>query len=191
MASPGRKRKPSVQTSHALELAHYRRELAAQKRSYDELYRETERLRGALDGKDAEGLRIKNKALERKRELELAQRTIEGLRNEIRAAESQAKAAREYSRNIERKVAGGSYPKILAENLLNLLTTSSSSSATLSLKSGDPYDVFRPFTSFKSFMPIGNGRLVVPFVFLLESLSSISQIFIASSKFVSTIAFME
>ena len=83
------------------------------------------------------------------------------------------------------------FPKIIAENLLKLLTTSSSSSATLSLKSGDPYDVFKPFTSFKSFMPIGNGRLVVPFVFLLESLSSVSQIFIASSKFVSTIAFME
>ena len=59
-------------------------------------------------------MRIKHKALERKRELELAQRTIEGLKASF-GRQTQAKAAREYSRNIERKIAGGSYPKILAE----------------------------------------------------------------------------
>ena len=105
----------SIQTSHGLELAHYQRELASYKKRADELYRENERLRTGLDGKDSESMRIKHKALERKRELELAHRTIEGLKGELRASEGQAKAAREYSRNIERKVAGGSYPKILAE----------------------------------------------------------------------------
>ena len=117
LSPPGRKRKPasSVQTSHGLELAHYQRELATYRKKSDELWRETERLRATLDGKESESMRIKHKALERKRELELAQRTIEGLKGELRASETQAKAAREYSRNIERKIAGGSYPKILAE----------------------------------------------------------------------------
>ena len=79
LSPPGRKRKPapSVQTSHGLELAHYQRELATYRKKSDELWRETESLRATLDGKESESMRIKHKALERKRELELAQRTIE------------------------------------------------------------------------------------------------------------------
>ena len=71
LSPPGRKRKPasSVQTSHGLELAHYQRELATYRKKSDELWRETERLRATLDGKESESMRIKHKALERKREL--------------------------------------------------------------------------------------------------------------------------
>ena len=69
LSPPGRKRKPasSVQTSHGLELAHYQRELATYRKKSDELWRETERLRATLDGKESESMRIKHKALERKR----------------------------------------------------------------------------------------------------------------------------